>query len=168
MRGSGDWLASEADREQAVEVLRVAFVERRLTKDEFVLRIGRALAALTYADLDALTADIPAEPQPRPVTVKAQRGNPEPSATPSDLPPTHALTLVAQAAWARRQLVALMAGLLLLVGGLMLPNPIVLVVGLVVVGVSAPQAAPSNPQSATVQTWQWLHHRRRGPLTPNG
>jgi hypothetical protein len=148
----------------------VAFVERRLTKDEFVLRIGRALAALTYADLDALTADIPAapqsHPQPRPVTVKAQLENPEPSATPSD-PRTHALALVAQAAWARRQLLALMAGLLLLVGGLMLPNPMVLVVGLVVVGVSAPQAAPSNPQSATVQTWQWLH-RRRGPLTPNG
>ena len=37
-----------------------AFVQERLTKDEFDLRVGRALASRTYADLAALTADIPA------------------------------------------------------------------------------------------------------------
>ena len=37
----------------------------RLTRDELDARAGRALAARTYADLAALTADIPpARPQP--------------------------------------------------------------------------------------------------------
>lgn len=52
--------ASHADREQAIEVLKAAFVQGRLDKDEFDLRVGRVLASRTYADLTALTADIPA------------------------------------------------------------------------------------------------------------
>jgi hypothetical protein len=51
---------SRADRERAVDVLKAAFVHERLTEDEFSDRVGRALVARTYADLDALTADIPA------------------------------------------------------------------------------------------------------------
>ena len=50
---------SHADREQAVDVLKAAFVQGRLTKDEFDLRVGQVFASRTYADLDALTADIP-------------------------------------------------------------------------------------------------------------
>jgi hypothetical protein len=59
--------ASHADREQAIAMLKAAFVQGRLTKDEFDLRVGRVFASRTYADLDALTADIPdglASPQP--------------------------------------------------------------------------------------------------------
>jgi hypothetical protein len=41
-------------------------VQGRLTKDEFELRTGRALASRTYADLAFLTADIPARPAARP------------------------------------------------------------------------------------------------------
>jgi hypothetical protein len=52
--------ASDADREQAVEVLKAAFVQGRLDKDEFDLRVGRALASRAFADLDAVIADIPA------------------------------------------------------------------------------------------------------------
>jgi Domain of unknown function (DUF1707) len=52
---------SHADREGAVGVLKAAFVQGRLTKDEFDVRVGQALASRTYADLDALTADIPGE-----------------------------------------------------------------------------------------------------------
>jgi hypothetical protein len=52
--------ASHADREQVIEVLKAAFVQGRLDRDEFDLRVGRALASWTYADLAALTADIPA------------------------------------------------------------------------------------------------------------
>ena len=52
--------ASHGDREQVIEVLKAAFVHGRLDKDEFDLRVGRALASRTYADLAALTADIPA------------------------------------------------------------------------------------------------------------
>jgi hypothetical protein len=69
--GSGDELAagagdrnrlraSDADREQVAEVLKAAFVQGRLTMDEFALRVTRAYASRTYADLDALTAGIPA------------------------------------------------------------------------------------------------------------
>ena len=57
--GRGRLRASHADREQAVEVLKAAFVQGRLDRDEFGLRVGRALASRTCADLAALTADIP-------------------------------------------------------------------------------------------------------------
>jgi len=73
----GDRLrAGHADREQVIEALKNAFVHGRLTKDELDARAGQALAARTYADLAALTADIPPAPAPaapaRP-TVTARR-----------------------------------------------------------------------------------------------
>jgi hypothetical protein len=52
--------ASGADREQAIEALKAAFVQERITKDELDQRIGKVLASRTYDDLDVLTADIPA------------------------------------------------------------------------------------------------------------
>lgn len=52
--------ASHADREQVVEMLKTAFIQGRLARDEFDQRIGRALASQTHADLAVLTADIPA------------------------------------------------------------------------------------------------------------
>ena len=58
---------SRADRERTVDVLKVAFVHERLTEDELDNRVGHALAARTYADLDALTADIPAGPDLAPL-----------------------------------------------------------------------------------------------------
>ena len=51
---------SHADRERAIEVLKAAFVQDRLTKDEFDARVGQALASRIYADLTATTADLPA------------------------------------------------------------------------------------------------------------
>jgi DUF1707 SHOCT-like domain len=54
--------ASHADREQVIDVLKAAFVQGRLDQDELDLRAGQALAARTYADLAALTADIPIRP----------------------------------------------------------------------------------------------------------
>jgi hypothetical protein len=51
---------SRLDREHLVEVLKAAFVQGRLTKDEFDLRVGQALAARTFAELAALAADLPA------------------------------------------------------------------------------------------------------------
>ena len=50
---------SHADREQAIGVVKAAFVQGRMTKEEFDLRVGQVLASRTYADLNALTADIP-------------------------------------------------------------------------------------------------------------
>src|SRR5712671_2386274 len=58
--GRGRLRASHADREQVIGILKAAFVHGRLDRDEFDLRVGRALASRTYADLAALTADIPA------------------------------------------------------------------------------------------------------------
>ena len=41
-------------------MLKSAFVQGRLTKGEFDLRVGQAFAARTYAELADVTADIPA------------------------------------------------------------------------------------------------------------
>ena len=52
--------AASADRERAVDVLKAGFAEGRLTQDEYNERMNRAYAARTYAELSALTADLPA------------------------------------------------------------------------------------------------------------
>ena len=52
--------ASHADRERVIDKLKAAFVQGRLTKDELDARISQALASLTYAELAAVTGDIPA------------------------------------------------------------------------------------------------------------
>jgi hypothetical protein len=54
--------ASHADREQVVDTLKAAFVQGRLAKDEFDTRVGQAFASRTYAELAAVTGDIPAGP----------------------------------------------------------------------------------------------------------
>src|SRR5690348_15509564 len=58
--GSSYRRASHADREQVIDMLKAAFVQGRLARDEFGQRVGQALASRTYADLAVLTADIPA------------------------------------------------------------------------------------------------------------
>jgi hypothetical protein len=58
--GRGRLRASHADREQVIEVLKTAFVQGRLTRDEFGTRVGQAFASKTYADLAEVTADLPA------------------------------------------------------------------------------------------------------------
>jgi len=56
----GRMRASRADREQVIDALKAAFVQGRLTKDELDERVARALVPLTYAELSALTDDLPA------------------------------------------------------------------------------------------------------------
>jgi len=51
--------ASDADRDQVLEFLKIAFVQGRLTIDELDARAGQALASRTYGELAVLTADIP-------------------------------------------------------------------------------------------------------------
>ena len=53
--------ASRADRERVIGLLKAAFVEGRLARDEFDTLVGQALASHTYAELAAVTAGIPAE-----------------------------------------------------------------------------------------------------------
>jgi hypothetical protein len=75
--------ASHADREQVIGTLKAAFVQGRVAKDELEVRAGQALAARTYAELAALTADLPAgladAVPPRPA-VRAQALRPMSSA----------------------------------------------------------------------------------------
>jgi len=58
--GRGYRRASRADREQAIDALKAAFVQGRLTKDEFDARIGLTFTARARAELAAVTADVPA------------------------------------------------------------------------------------------------------------
>ena len=58
--GRGHLKASDADREQVIDALKSAFVYGLLGRDDLYMRAGEVLAARTYADLTALTADIPA------------------------------------------------------------------------------------------------------------
>jgi hypothetical protein len=64
--GHGHLRASHADREQVIEVLKDAFVQGRLTRHELDSRAGQAFVSRTYAELAALTADIPAGPAAAP------------------------------------------------------------------------------------------------------
>jgi hypothetical protein len=65
-----------------IDALKVAFVQGMLAKDEFDLRVGQALAAPTYADLAAVTADLPAQPtaaQPsKPAPAEGEQAVPRP------------------------------------------------------------------------------------------
>ena len=57
-----EMLAAAADRERTMDVLKAAFGEGRLNKEEFDSRSARVMAARTYADLNAIVADLPAGP----------------------------------------------------------------------------------------------------------
>jgi hypothetical protein len=81
------WLAGSADRERAVGVLRAGFTEGRLTQDELDDRIARAYAARTYADLWALTSDLPVGPLPYPGGVPAVPWEPGSAAVPPGAEP---------------------------------------------------------------------------------
>jgi hypothetical protein len=72
-------LASTADRDRAIGVLKSSFVEGRLTKDELELRVGQVLTARLFPDIMALTYDLPVgtfgrlpahpvTPAPRPIS----------------------------------------------------------------------------------------------------
>jgi hypothetical protein len=67
--GSARFLASDADRERTVDILKAAFVYGTLTRDELTLRTGRALTSRTYAELAGVTAGLtPGPPRPAPRT----------------------------------------------------------------------------------------------------
>jgi hypothetical protein len=84
--GRGPMRASHADREQVIEALKDAFVHGRLNRDELDARAGQALAARTYAELAAATADIPPAP-PAPAPAPAA---PAPAASGPKRPPVPA------------------------------------------------------------------------------
>ncbi|MFH8802486.1 DUF1707 and DUF4190 domain-containing protein [Streptomyces sp. NPDC017936] len=55
-------LASHADRERAVDVLRAGFAEGRLQQAEFDRRVARAYESRTVGELSLLIADLPQGP----------------------------------------------------------------------------------------------------------
>jgi uncharacterized protein DUF1707 len=60
--GRGRLRASDADREQAIDTLKTAFVQGRLTREQLGVRAGQALVSRTYAELAAVTDGISARP----------------------------------------------------------------------------------------------------------
>jgi hypothetical protein len=56
--------AANADRDAIGDILRRQHVAGRLDTDEFAERYGRSLQAKTYAELDELIADLPADAEP--------------------------------------------------------------------------------------------------------
>ena len=101
--------ASDADREQVVEILIAAFVQGRLDLDELTLRAGQALASRTYTGLAATIADIPAPPLMVPPAPGRARP-PVPAVACATAPPPGRMPASAKAAvWAACVIVALPA-----------------------------------------------------------
>ena len=55
-------LASAADRDRSVRVVKASFVDGRLTKEELDQRVGQVLVSRYFEELMALTADLPVGP----------------------------------------------------------------------------------------------------------
>ena len=96
--------ASDIDLEQAISALKTAFVQGRLTSDEFDTRVGQALASRTRAELAAITADIPrlkpAYRSVRPVILSARRPNPPALGVKSGVCVTVSAAILAAVLWA--------------------------------------------------------------------
>src|SRR5579871_119873 len=72
--GGAGLRASHDDRDRAVEVLRVAAGDGRITAEELDERVGAALTARTYGELAALIADLPAAPGALPLVPGSPAG----------------------------------------------------------------------------------------------
>jgi len=55
----GSLRAGDADRERVLDALRSAYADGRIDHDEFQLRADQVLRALTFAELERVTADLP-------------------------------------------------------------------------------------------------------------
>jgi DUF1707 SHOCT-like domain len=76
--------AADADRDQAAEMLRRAAAEGRITFEELDERISQVYAAKTFADLQALTSDLPGPGVSAPAPATARYRPPEvPTGTPA-------------------------------------------------------------------------------------
>ena len=113
LAGRGHLRAAQADREQAVTVLKAAYAQGRLTKDELEARAGQAFSSRTYAELAVLTADLPAA---------------SPAATGSDAPwPRPSTPARTMAKAARRSGVCLLAAIALVEGAYLADNFLLIV-----------------------------------------
>jgi Domain of unknown function (DUF4190)/Domain of unknown function (DUF1707) len=60
--GQAGMRAAAADRERTLDVLKAAYGEGRLTRDEFETRTGKTMSARYYGELAAIVGDLPAGP----------------------------------------------------------------------------------------------------------
>jgi hypothetical protein len=69
--------ATDRDRDAAIGVIQASYTVGRLTMDEYDARLGHALTAQTYSQLDELTADLPERPTypDAPVTPRPRHTN---------------------------------------------------------------------------------------------
>ena len=151
LAGRGHLRAAHADREQAITVLTAAYAQGRLTKDELEARAGLAFASRTYAELAALTADIPAEsPTAGPAATGSAAAWPPPS--------TPARTM---AKAARRSGVCLLVAVALMEGAFLADNFL-----LIIAAFFALIAASGFFGYGILDAWQERRSRgqlRRGP-----
>lgn len=113
LAGRGHLRAAQADREQAITVLKTAYAQGRLTKDELEARAGLVFASRTYAELAPLTADLPAA---------------SPAATGSDAPwPRPSTPARTMAKAARRSGVCLLVAIALVEGAFLADNFLLIV-----------------------------------------
>jgi hypothetical protein len=69
--------AATADRDRAAELLGTAYAEGRLSKDEHDARVEQVMTAATFAELDAVVADLPGGGPPvPPVPLVPPKNNP--------------------------------------------------------------------------------------------
>jgi hypothetical protein len=64
--GRAQLRAATADRDRAADLLNAAYAEGRLSKDEHEARLARVMSAATFAELDAVVADLPGGRPPAP------------------------------------------------------------------------------------------------------
>src|SRR5499426_99435 len=84
--------AADADRDRTADVLRRAAAEGRISFDELDERISRAYAAKTFADLEAVTSDLPG-PGVKPPAAAAARYQP-PEVPASTHPPSFSVAIL--------------------------------------------------------------------------
>jgi hypothetical protein len=142
---AGRLRASHADRNRVIDVLKAAFTQGMLDKDEFDLRVGQVLTSRTYADLAALTADIPATlaAQPPPVPARQSRER----------------SFVKALACALVVVPTTMVGLVLIAGHHLAPAAIILNVVLFACMVGV-------PATLLVMVHSWLDNRESRPASP--
>jgi DUF1707 SHOCT-like domain/Domain of unknown function (DUF4190) len=64
--GRAQLRAATADRDRAADLLNTAYAEGRLSKDEHEVRLAQVMSAATFAELDAVVADLPGGRPPAP------------------------------------------------------------------------------------------------------
>ena len=97
-QGEGRLRASRADREHVIELLKTAFVQDRLTKDELDARVGQALASRTYAELAAVIGDLHAWPAAGPTAAEPTSAEPTRAGPTAAGPPSTPARTLAKAA----------------------------------------------------------------------